>query len=247
MANVMVKKLEDLIEEAGNCKTTEHRISWRDRAKAFLQNVCGKRVQKEFDALRGASLSAQIGYLQGLSAKVELGLGPSDELGAAMQPLVRLVSKETARSKPEQRVFIVHGHDNEAKEAVARFVQRIGLTPVILHEQANRGRAIIEKLEAYSEVAFAVILLTPDDIASPVQNARKRRKRARQNVIFELGYFLAKLGREKVCALYVSGVEIPSDYQGVLYIKLDSEGAWKTKLAQEIVQTGMSIKLDGLL
>jgi len=144
-------------------------------------------------------------------------------------------------------VFIVHGHNNEAKETVARFIQKINLTPLVLHEQANKGLTIIEKFEAFSDVEFAVILLTPDDIGYPVGVQDKQQKRARQNVVLELGYFLGKLGRERVCALYTDDVEIPSDYQGVLYVRLDKDGAWKTKLAQEIVQVGISIKLEGLL
>jgi len=71
--------------------------------------------------------------------------------------------------------------------------------------------------------------------------------RARQNVILELGYFNGKLSRRRVCALYKPNVEIPSDYQGVLYVELDTAGAWRTKLAQELVEAGFSINLEALL
>jgi predicted nucleotide-binding protein len=146
-----------------------------------------------------------------------------------------------------KKVFVVHGHDNEAKESVARFIERLRLSPIILHEQPNSGRTVIEKFEVFSDVGFAVVLLTPDDIGTSAAEPKNLKPRARQNVILELGYFMGKLSRFRVCALYKPGVEIPSDYQGVLYIELDPAGAWKQKLAQELVEANFSIDLDGLL
>ena len=146
-----------------------------------------------------------------------------------------------------KKVFLVHGHDNEAKETVARFIERLSLVPVILHEQPNSGRTVIEKFEVFSDVGFAVVLLTPDDVGASSKNQKSLNPRARQNVILELGYFMGKLSRFRVCALYKQGIEIPSDYQGVLYIELDSVGAWKRKLAQELVEANFSIDMDGLL
>lgn len=96
-------------------------------------------------------------------------------------------------------VFIVHGHDAEARETVARFLGNIGFEPIILHEQASRGRTVIEKGEAHSDVGFAVVLLTPDDMGRSVTETDLE-PRARQNVLLELGYFIAKLGRDRVCA-----------------------------------------------
>ena len=143
-------------------------------------------------------------------------------------------------------VFIVHGHDVAAKESTARFIEKIGLNPIVLHEQPNAGRTIVEKFENYSNVGFAVALLTPDDIGSVKGNAKDLKYRARQNVILELGYFMGKLGRGRVCALYKEGVEIPSDYQGVLYIPMDSAGAWKMQLAKEIKNAGIEVDLNKL-
>lgn len=92
------------------------------------------------------------------------------------------------------------------------------------------------------------MLLTADDVGGPSSKSPPElQPRARQNVILELGYFSGKLTRRRVCALYKAGVEIPSDYQGVLYVEMDSAGAWKTKLAQELVEAGFSIKLESLL
>jgi predicted nucleotide-binding protein len=138
-------------------------------------------------------------------------------------------------------VFIVHGHDGPAKIQVTRLIERAGLHPVILHEQPNAGRTIIEKFEAYGRSAgFAVVLLTPDDVGGP--NANERRPRARQNVIGEMFWFAGRLGRERVCALKKGNVEMPSDFAGVTYTEMDEQGAWKQELLRELNAAGY--KLD---
>jgi len=136
---------------------------------------------------------------------------------------------------PSGRIFVVHGRNDAVREKTARFLERLGLQPIILHEQPNEGRTIIEKFVEYSDVSFAVVLLTGDDRGGLKDHLLEEQKvRARQNVILELGFFLGKLGRRNVCALYEEGVEIPSDYQGVLFVKLDAEGAWQMSLAREM-------------
>ena len=144
-------------------------------------------------------------------------------------------------------VFIVHGHDDSTKETVAKFIESLGLHAVVLHEQPNSGRTIIEKFEAYSNVGFAVVLLTPDDIGASSKDRENLRPRTRQNVILELGFFLGKIGREKVCVLYKEGVEIPSDYQGVLYTLYDSSGSWRSQLAKELKHAGFTVDLNKAL
>lgn len=147
-----------------------------------------------------------------------------------------------------RKVFVVHGHDNEAKEITARFLEKVRLQPIILHEQASCGRTIIEKFETYSgDIAFAVVLLTPDDVEASAANQAQLNPRARHNVILELGYFMGRLSRVRVCALYKGSVELPTDFQGVIYIEMDAAGAWKAKLAQAFVQAKLPINLDGLL
>lgn len=138
-----------------------------------------------------------------------------------------------------RKIFIVHGHDDGARETVARFLERIGLEPVILHEQANQGRTIIEKVVAHSDVGFAVVLLTPDD--EGCAKGGKLEPRARQNVLLELGYFIGRLGRDKVCALKRGTLEIPSDFAGVVWEAMDSNGGWKQALARELEAAGHSI------
>jgi predicted nucleotide-binding protein len=156
--------------------------------------------------------------------------------------------KETIESMPKQekpisssKVFIVHGHDNEAIQELARFLSKIELEPIILHERANSGKTIIKKFEDNSEVGFAIVLLTPDDEAYPKGKIKEKKFRARQNVVFEFGYFLAKLGEHRVCALNKGGVEIPSDLQGVIYIPMDGHGGWKAALIRELKAAGLEI------
>lgn len=141
-------------------------------------------------------------------------------------------------------VFVVHGHDEATKEAVARFIERIGAKVIILHEQPNAGKTIIEKFEAYTDVGFAVVLLTPDDVGTSKLTNGKSKPRARQNVIFELGYFIGKLGRNRVCALHKEEIELPSDIDGLLYVPMDSSGAWRLTLAREIKHAGLIIDLN---
>lgn len=142
----------------------------------------------------------------------------------------------------DSAVFIVHGHDEAAREMVARFVSRLRLKPVILHEQPNRGRTIIEKFEGHSSVSFAIVLLTPDDVGGKDEAGLK--PRARQNVILELGFFCGTLTRSRVCALVKGEVELPSDYLGVLYIPFDDGGAWQMQLAREMKDAGLTIDLN---
>ena len=151
------------------------------------------------------------------------------------------VTTPELRIPMSKKVFIVHGHDGEARETVARFVSQLDMEPIILHEQANQGRTIIEKIEANSDVGFAVILLTPDDEGRTKKNDGTLVNRARQNVLLELGYFLAKLGRDKVCALKKGDLDIPSDFAGVVWEVMDDTGGWKRKLSRELEAAGHRI------
>jgi predicted nucleotide-binding protein len=143
------------------------------------------------------------------------------------------------------RVFLVHGHDEGAIHETARWLERFSLRVTILREEPNAGRTIIEKFIDFSDVVFAVVLLTGDDRGGPFKTPYESQKpRARQNVILELGFFLGKLGRKRVCALYQQDVEIPSDYAGVLFIPIDSGGAWRLALARELKAAGLDIDLN---
>lgn len=166
-------------------------------------------------------------------------------------PLTRMFSGQIAvrpiQIEPDSRkVFIVHGHDIEARETVARFIQKLGLQPIILDEQPSEGKTIIEKFETHSDVHFAVVLMTPDDLGTSKNKPQDLKPRARQNVILELGYFVAKLGRGRVCCLNKGGLEIPSDYYGVIYIPMDV-GEWRFQLAKEMKRAFKDIDLNKLV
>ncbi|MDE0011055.1 MAG: nucleotide-binding protein [Candidatus Poribacteria bacterium] len=139
-----------------------------------------------------------------------------------------------------QKVFIVHGHDEAAKYAAARFIENLGLKAIILDEQPSESLTIIKKFEKYAnESDFAIVLLTPDDVGAPIQERDNLKLRARQNVIYELGYFSSALGRKGVCVLYKEGVELPSDIYGVVYVPMDKFDGWQLKLMREMKSAGL--------
>lgn len=178
--------------------------------------------------------------LQGMIAQVFVPFG---------RDLIDYVKQKTGASEltalPERpvsaarKVFIVHGHDEAAKEGMARFLSQIGFKPIILHEQASANRTVIEKFEANADVGFAVVLLTPDDEGHA--KGEDPKPRARQNVIAELGYFVGRLGRARVAVFKKGDVEVPSDFAGVIYTPLDGGGAWKQNLGQELQEAGFEI------
>ncbi|MYK94404.1 hypothetical protein F4009_10510, partial [Candidatus Poribacteria bacterium] len=149
--------------------------------------------------------------------------------------------------KASQKVFTVHGHDEAAKHAVARFVERLGLEAIILDEQSGGLQAIIDKFEEQAEnIVFAMILLTPDDVGAAKAEQNELQPRARQNVILELGYFIGKLDRNQICLLYKGGVELPSDIRGLSYVLMDDHDGWQLKLAREMKRANLSIDVNKL-
>lgn len=156
-------------------------------------------------------------------------------------------TKGNAISTNGYNVFIVHGHDEQVKESVARFIEKLGLNAVILHEQANEGQTIIEKLEKHTDAAYAVVLFTPDDVGANSMSPENLQPRARQNVLVELGYMAAKIGRNRVCVLRKGNVEIPSDFLGVLFIDIDAAGAWRLTLAKELKVAGLNVDLNNAM
>ena len=147
----------------------------------------------------------------------------------------------------KSKVFIVHGHDGEAKEAVARFVEKIGLEAIILHEQVSSGNTIIEKIEANSNVSFAIVLYTPCDVGASKGEQDRPKPRARQNVIFEHGYLIGKIGRKNVCALVKGDIEKPTDISGVVYIPMDEGDGWKLAVGKEMKACGYEFDPSKLL
>jgi len=177
-------------------------------------------------------------YLEILNAELELEESDIKPISATTTPI----------QSASRKVFVVHGRNEITRETCARLLEKLELEPIILHEKPNVGRTIIEKFHDYSDVGFAVILLTGDDRGGPKDaDVTSLKLRARQNVIMELGFFIAKLGRPKVCALYEAGVELPSDYDGVLFVPLDSHGAWRFHLGQELKASGIDVDLNKIV
>ena len=184
-----------------------------------------------------------INHLKGICEQFELYEEPSDVLQDGGEEVV-----ETLADSFGNEVFIVHGHDDEAKLTVARFVESLGIIATILHEREDRSRTIPEKFEEHAaKASFAIILLTPDDVGASKDERDKIHPRARQNVVLELGYFWGSLGRERVCVLYKEQVELPSDIQGILYIPMDNNNGWQLKLAKEMKQAGVPFEPKELL
>jgi len=151
----------------------------------------------------------------------------------------------TIKMPSDQKVFLVHGRDEGFRDRVARFLEKLGLLVVILQERPNGGRTVIEKIEALSDVKCAVVLMTADDIGR-LATDKSHQNRARQNVVFELGYFVGKLGRQKVCVLCQPEIEMPSDFAGVVYLRMDDAGLWKMSLAQELRAASIRVDLNRL-
>jgi len=185
------------------------------------------------------------------------GQEPLSERSVQQQPLIETISKrELPREEPpatreldqshstENRVLLIHGRDEVTKESLVEFLKKLELRTVVLHEQPDGGRSLMEKPEASPDIRFAIILLTPDDIAAPRDRPKERQTRANQQVIFEFGYFLSRLGPGRACALHREGVEIPSDYPGIVILPMDTRGDWRVLLAKEIKHAGLAIDLN---
>lgn len=152
---------------------------------------------------------------------------------------------ETTPIAKSNKVFIVHGHDGHVKERTARFIQKLGFEPIILHEQASGGSTtIIEKILEYAKTTdFAIVLYTADDVGG-IKNTEPNglKPRARQNVVFEHGLLIGLLGRENVVPLVADNIEIPNDISGVVYVRDD----WQTAIAKEMKKAGYEIDFNKL-
>lgn len=228
---------------------------WRNKTEVVLRNVLGqesplymtfKQVRyaptawvsgMDTSGYRPAGVRKAITILE--SAKLEL------DLAAEVNAVVR--GEEAEGADRGGSIFIVHGHDDARKHELARFLGRLTRAePIILHEQPSRGQVLLEKFESSAaSVGFAVVLMTGDDLgrakASSVDTSR-----ARQNVVFELGFFCGAFGRARTAVLYEDGIEMPTDLGGLVYIPLDVAGAWKTALAREIETAAIEVDWTAL-
>ncbi len=250
MQNSILEQIDNLVAESSEFTNDWEIQRWSIKVATFLKTTLGEAQSEEFLSLQDEDywneLAMRQGLLQGLAARARDSSAQDSSIKSQIN--YREGISQSLESIGTKKVFVVHGHDEAAKEATARFLEKLDLEPIILHEQASGGRTIIEKFEKYSnDVGFAVVLLTPDDHCASHLESGKLQPRARQNVVLELGYFIGKLKRNRVCALHKGGIELPSDIQGVIYVEMDDAGAWRAKLAQELVQAKCPINLKGLV
>jgi predicted nucleotide-binding protein len=262
------------IEELENCSnvgraalasaslTENERVAWRDFAAHVIERThgpdspaltdflergllgCRPNLAHAFIQTRGRqALTRQVDFVATLAKNLRFDVEHSVTPPPASVP----VAPTPTAAPPNNKVFVVHGHDHGAKSAVARCIETLELDAVVLHEQPNGGRTVVEKLEAFGDVGFAVALLTPDDLGALKGAPSEQRPRARQNVILELGYFVGRIGRPKVCVLLFDGIELPSDLQGIVHERYDrDDGAWRMWLAQELHAAGLPANLLAL-
>lgn len=211
--------------------------SWKNQCILYLQNVLkDSRSQKRFEeeAAQFETHYYQPSYLENMIGIMDAYLQTASE---------KSVVDEGNTLSEKNSVFIVHGHNEGVNQEVARVIERLGLEAVILREQPNSGQTIIEKFESYANrVGFAVILLTADD-----KMADNDTFRARQNVIFEMGYFMGALGRCNVMCLIQNKVEKPGDIDGVVYTLIDQAGVWKFSLVKELKASGYDVDANAIM
>ena len=245
--------------------SAEDFIKWRRSAGVAVENAFGEdsRQVKEFQEVsfysRYASyvnegrneIIAARAYSSGLSNSKALLENMIEEIEEYWADDSQTQPSFETQAMPDQlvsnRVFVVHGRNDGARNTVARFLESLELEPVILQELPSEGKTIIEKFEDHSAVGFAVVLCTPDDVGALASEPDNLRPRPRQNVVLELGFFLGKLGRNRVSALLDGDMEMPSDYGGVLYVPLDAAEGWKLTLARELNAAGLPLDMNRLL
>lgn len=210
-------------------------------SNSYRSRVISPDIPNNATGHRIAGVKRAIAILE--SAKQEL------QLRAEFEDVIETDETEQERENAADhgRVFIVHGHDGAAKHELARLLRELtGTEPIILHEKPNSGLTVIEKFEEYASSArFAVALLTADDLGR-AKGADSDSPRARQNVVFEAGYFAGLLGRARVVLLHEEGVELPSDLAGIVFVPLDSAGGWKTTVAREMDAQGLEVEWKAL-
>ena len=255
------KALDEISELRKLQRNSQEFEKWRRNTEVAIRYTFGNdsRHVEDFSDIRFSlpmytnvtpDYEFQQAYLRGLDSSKSILDSMIEEIEEYWEEDVQSSNWRAKRkngSRDLRKVFVIHGHDEAARETVARFLERLELTPIILHEQPNQGRTIIEKFEDHSDVGFAIVLLTPDDIGAAARDKDNLKPRARQNVILELGFFIGTLGRQRVCILVKDTVETPSDYDGVVYTILDGAKGWQVKIIQELKAAGFSVDANRVI
>lgn len=254
------EKLKSIVDEIDNLISNHIRSSdskfqaWRMKTERFLISKYGKDSleHKSFNKTRFCPLvwygtdekQENIDAISWCRDGLESCKAIFETYLEDMVDEVELISPQKSEVKLSNmdKIFVVHGHDSGLKHEVARLIEKQGLTPVILSEQANTGKTIIEKFEEYSDVSGAICLFTADDLGRTKSN-KNDQKRARQNVVLETGYFMGKLGRNRVVILADEGIEMPSDLSGIVYT---NTGNWQVDLLKDLKAMGYEVDFNKL-
>lgn len=247
----IIDGVDDLVEHHAVATSPAFR-SWKAKAERFLIKKYGEQ-SFEYKKLRNTRFEPNCWGMdeeQNLRNEVKKCRNELLSCKAIFKTYLEEMAEEAEPSvqpQPAQpsnmtKIFIVHGHDGELKHSVARLVEKQGIEAVILSEQANQGRTIIEKFEANSDVGGAICLFTADDVGK-AKDAASESSRARQNVVLETGYFMGKLGRDHVVILADSGIEIPSDLSGVVYTNTTN---WEVSLLKDLKAMGYEVDFNKL-
>lgn len=260
-----IERLQKVLDEIPELKNLPHGSpqfkQWQRNTRVAITNtfVNDSQHTTDFDnihfhpssySLDNPDPAFQEAYMDGLESAEAVLKSMIEEINGYWDDEDQTPTSSKIRENAQifmDEIFIVHGRDEGAKNIVARFLEKLGLKPVILAEMPAKGRTIIEKFEQHAQVGYAIVLLTPDDAGSLQGDEDDPKPRARQNVIFELGFFIGHLGRERVCALTKGDVEIPSDYSGVEYIPFNASDSWKMGLIRELRSGGFEIDANRVL
>ena len=238
----IIAEIDNLVNHAVTANTPAFR-AWKNETERFLIKRFGENSY-EYENFMDTKFSPTVYVMDtDLVKKCREGLTTSklvfqSYLSEMDEEAVVPITPRNADSF--NKVFIVHGHDGELKHAVARLVEKQGLEAIILSEQVNKGKTIIEKFEENSDVSGAICLFTADDLGRAKAKTDEQ-PRARQNVVFEAGYFMGKLGRNRVVIIAESGVELPSDMQGIVYTNKNN---WEVDVLRELKVMGYPIDFN---
>lgn len=245
---ILLQELQDL-EYSDNVIENEYR-KWNRKSWRYIESIFGKNSQ-HINEQTGIELECYNSYSDCDSK--EIFLSGKKEMQSLLESFIEEIeewddhsSNLRKKSIPEidkSKVFIVHGHDDGLKNEVARFIEKLDLKAIILHEQPNAGKTIIEKIEFYSNVGFGIVLYTECDIGS--KKGEEPKSRARQNVVFEHGFLIGRLGREFVSHLATSNIEMPNDISGTVYV--DKDNNWENDIFKELKHAGYNVDANKIM
>jgi predicted nucleotide-binding protein len=259
----MAGKIKDFVNRAENLQNSEVDApefkAWRDDVIRYLKKIygIGSHEATSFEEIEYYNFygvvdvgnggwtsnknKEKVLFQKGLkTAILYLKNYESDDIEEKNE--IKVIEKQKNNN---ENVFIVHGRNDGIKAQVANFLLKLGVKPIILNEQANKGKTVIEKFELHSDVKAAIILFTDDDLGK-YKDDGELEKRTRQNVIFEAGYFMGKIGRENTIILLEQGLNFPSDLEGYVYFEIDKKQRWHLDVAKELKELGFKIDMNDL-